>query len=116
VISKTEGRGGRRTPPYAFTEQGVAMLSGVLNSEQAVNVNIAIMRAFIHLRHLIVSNEELAQHIRELEKEMDDAFESRDNALNEHMDMIWDAIEKLIKRDKLKYPGLQTYTIVDDDK
>lgn len=53
------GRGGRRFLPYAFTEQGVAMLSTVLNSEQAIEVNIAIMRAFVRLRQMLESNEEL---------------------------------------------------------
>jgi hypothetical protein len=58
AISK-KGRGGRRTLPYAFTEQGVAMLSSVLNSERAIQVNIAIMRAFVKLRQMLESNEEL---------------------------------------------------------
>jgi hypothetical protein len=58
AISK-KGRGGRRTMPYVFTEQGVAMLSSVLNSEQAIQVNIAIMRAFVKLRQMLESNEEL---------------------------------------------------------
>lgn len=53
------GHGGRRSPPYAFTEAGVAMLSSVLNSERAIEVNITIMRAFIRLRQLLESNEEL---------------------------------------------------------
>jgi hypothetical protein len=53
------GRGGRRTSPYVFTEQGVAMLSTVLNSEQAIEVNIMIMRAFVKLRQMLESNEEL---------------------------------------------------------
>jgi len=53
------GRGGRRYLPYAFTEQGVAMLSSVLNGERAIEVNIAIMRAFVKLRQLLGSNEEL---------------------------------------------------------
>ena len=53
------GRGGRRYLPYAFTEQGVAMLSSVLNSEQAIEVNIAIMRAFVRLRQMLETNEEL---------------------------------------------------------
>jgi hypothetical protein len=54
-----KGRGGRRTFPYVFTEQGVAMLSSVLNSERAIQVNIAIMRAFVKLRQLLESNEQL---------------------------------------------------------
>jgi len=58
AISK-KGRGGRRTLPYAFTEQGVAMLSSVLNSDRAVQVNIVIMRAFVKLRQMLESNEEL---------------------------------------------------------
>src|SRR5882762_6025962 len=58
ATSKT-GRGGRRYFPYAFTEQGVAMLSSVLNSERAIEVNIAIMRAFVKLRQMLESNEEL---------------------------------------------------------
>ena len=60
--------GGRRKLPYAFTEQGVAMLSSVLNSARAVQVNIAIMRAFVQLRELALSNRELARKIDELEK------------------------------------------------
>ena len=58
VISKV-GRGGRRYLPYAFTEPGVAMLSSVLNSETAIEVNITIMRAFIRLRQMLETNEEL---------------------------------------------------------
>jgi hypothetical protein len=62
------GRGGRRYLPYAFTEQGVAMLSSVLNSERAVKVNIAIMRAFVRLREALETNRELARQFAELEK------------------------------------------------
>ena len=58
--------------PMAFTEQGVAMLSSVLNSERAVEVNISIMRAFVHLRKMIVSHDELAQKLSELEKHLQD--------------------------------------------
>ena len=58
AISKI-GRGGRRHLPYVFTEQGVAMLSSVLNSEQAIEVNISIMRAFVQLRQMLETNEEL---------------------------------------------------------
>lgn len=67
AISK-KGRGGRRTSPFVFTEQGVAMLSSVLNSERAIQVNIAIMRTFVELRHLGAFNSELAHRIDELEK------------------------------------------------
>ena len=67
AISK-KGRGGRRTLPYAFTEQGVAMLSSVLKSERAIDVNIAIMRAFVKLRETLETNRELARKFAELEK------------------------------------------------
>jgi hypothetical protein len=60
--------GGRRRRPYAFTEQGVAMLSSVLNSERAVKVNIAIMRAFVKLRETLDTNRELARKFAELER------------------------------------------------
>ena len=63
----SNGRGGRRTQPYAFTELGVAMLSSVLNSERAVQMNIVIMRAFVKLRELLVTNKELAFRIEQIE-------------------------------------------------
>jgi hypothetical protein len=66
--TSNSGRGGRRKLPYAFTEQGVAMLSSVLNSARAVQVNIANMRAFVQMRELAHSNRELACKIDELEK------------------------------------------------
>src|SRR5205823_746015 len=61
-------RGGRRSPPYAFTEQGVAMLSSVLRTERAVAVNIEIMRAFVRLRQLVASNADLRRRLDELER------------------------------------------------
>ena len=61
------GRGGRRYLPYAFTEQGVAMLSSVLRSSRAVQVNIAIMRSFVRLREMLLSNTELARKLAALE-------------------------------------------------
>jgi hypothetical protein len=64
----SKGRGGRRHFPYAFTEQGVAMLSSVLNSERAVKVNIASIRAFVKLRQTLETNPELAHKFSELEK------------------------------------------------
>jgi hypothetical protein len=67
VTSKEAARGGRRYLPYAFTEQGVAMLSSVLRSQRAVNVNIEIMRAFVRLRKVLAVNADLAQRLDELE-------------------------------------------------
>lgn len=83
-ISK-KGRGGRRYLPYAFTEQGLAMLSGVLNSTRAVAVNIEIMRAFVRLRSLISSHEQLAQELRVLEGKYDHQFKVVFDAIREIM-------------------------------
>lgn len=87
VIS-TAGRGGRRYAPYAFTEQGVAMISSVLNSPQAIAVNIEIMRAFVRLREMLVSNKELAKKLEELERKLqthDQAITGILNAIRELM-------------------------------
>ena len=67
AISK-KGRGGRRSPPFAFTEHGVAMLSSVLGSERAVQVNIVIVRAFIKLREVLSNQKDLAQRLDSLEE------------------------------------------------
>ena len=74
IGTSNKGRGGRRYLPYVFTEQGVAMLSSVLNSERAITVNIEIMRAFVKLRQLFVSNTELASRLDELESKYDKQF------------------------------------------
>ena len=74
--------------PFAFTEQGVAMLSSVLNSDRAIEVNIAIMRAFVQLRKMIASNEGLARKLRELEKRL----EKND----EDICLIFEAIRELM--------------------
>src|ERR1051325_4958147 len=82
--SKT-GRGGRRFLPYVFTEQGVAMLSSVLNSERAISVNIEIMRAFVKLRQLLASNAELSRQLAQLESKYDKQFK-----------VVFDAIRQLM--------------------
>jgi hypothetical protein len=74
-IAKPRGRGGTRYLPYAFTEQGVAMLSSILRSERAVQVNIAILRAFVELRRAVATNEELRKRIEQLERRYDAKFE-----------------------------------------
>ena len=84
AISK-EGRGGRRKPPLAFTEQGVAMLSAVLHSEQAIDTNVAIMRAFVRLRQVLGSNREFEKKIAELETKYDGQFAVVFDALHELM-------------------------------
>jgi hypothetical protein len=84
VISK-KGRGGRRYRPYAFTGQGIAMLSSVLHSERAIRVNIEIMRTFVRLRRMLASNEELARKLDALEKKYDVQFK-----------VVFDAIRRLM--------------------
>lgn len=81
----SRGRGGRRYRPYAFTEQGVAMLSSVLHSDRAIQVNIAIMRAFVRLREMIGSNKALARRLNELEKKYDAQFRVVFDAIRELM-------------------------------
>ena len=73
-MSKPRGRGGRRYLPYAFTEQGVAMLSSVLNSKRAVQVNIAIIRTFVRLRYILATHKKLASKLEAMEKEYDKQF------------------------------------------
>ena len=85
----TSSWGGRRTLPYAFTEQGVAMLSSVLNSERAVQVNIAIMRAFVKLREILTTHRELAEKIAELENK----YRRHDDKIQ----AVFDAIRELIR-------------------
>ncbi len=74
VMSNPAAKMGLRRRPYAFTEQGVAMLSSVLHSERAVDVNIEIMRAFVRLRQMLASHEELARKLDALEKKYDAHF------------------------------------------
>ena len=78
-------RGGRRYLPYAFTEQGVAMLSSVLRSARAVQVNIAIMRTFVRLREMLLSNADLARKLAALEKKYDAQFKVVFDAIRELM-------------------------------
>jgi hypothetical protein len=84
VISKP-AHGGRRTAPFAFTEQGVAMLSSVLRSPRAIQVNVEIMRAFVRLRQLLESHVELAKKLNALEKKYDTKFKVVFEAIRELM-------------------------------
>jgi hypothetical protein len=87
-ISSSGHGGRRRSIPYAFTEQGVAMLSSVLRSGRAVQVNVAIMRAFVSLRRLLATNETLSRKFAELERKLeghDEAIKSLFNAIRELM-------------------------------
>jgi hypothetical protein len=67
--SKIGSRGGRRTPPFAFTEQGIAMLSSILKSSLAIQVNIVIIKTFVRLRQIVGNNHEILKRLSDLEKE-----------------------------------------------
>jgi hypothetical protein len=85
------GRGGRRYQPLVFTEQGVAMLSSVLRSPRAAEVNVEIMRAFVRIRHALESNKELAKVVFELRSFM----LKNSNKTDQEIKRIWNAIEKM---------------------
>lgn len=85
VTSNPAAKMGLRRPPYAFTEQGVAMLSSVLRSERAVAVNIEIMRAFVRLREILSSHADLARRLDELEKKYDSQFRAVFDAIRQLM-------------------------------
>jgi chromosome condensin MukBEF ATPase and DNA-binding subunit MukB len=85
----TSKRGGVRYLPFAFTEQGVAMLSGILNSPKAIAVNIQIIRAFVYLRQFALSHSELSTKLRELE-----------NRYNKQFTDVYEALNYLLKKDK----------------
>ena len=70
-----EGRGGRRYPPSAFTEQGIALLSTMLGSKRAIQVNIAIMRTFVQLRRILADNKLVRDKIKDLENKYDELFQ-----------------------------------------
>lgn len=85
AISNKEGRGGRRYPPLAFTEQGVAMLSSVLNSKQAVLVNVQIIRTFTRLRELLETNKVLRKKLMAIEQKYDKQFK-----------VVFDVLKRLV--------------------
>jgi hypothetical protein len=101
----TSSWGGIRTPPYAFTEQGVAMLSSVLHSRRAVAVNIEIMRAFVRFRQLLASNTELASKLDALEKKYDAQFKT-----------VFDAIRQLMSPDVPPKREIGFHVKPEDDK
>lgn len=85
----TSSHGGSRYLPFAFTEQGVAMLSGILNSKKAIAVNVQIIRTFVRLREMIISNKELRIRLDKLEEKYDKRFK-----------VIFDTLRKLLEDDK----------------
>ncbi len=89
IATSNKGRGGRRYVPFVFTEQGVAMLSSVLKSDRAVQMNVFIIRAFVKLREMIATNVDLARKIDALEKK----FKGHDDDIQ----IIFQAIKKLLE-------------------
>jgi hypothetical protein len=85
----TSNRGGTRKFPYVFTEQGIAMLSGVLKSKRAIQVNIQIMRAFVRLRRMLLTNRDLRRKIEAMEKKYDRQFA-----------IVFEAIKQLLEPPK----------------
>jgi hypothetical protein len=85
----TSSWGGRRYPPYAFSEQGVAMLSSVLRSKRAITVNIEIMRAFVRLREIISSHKMLTKRLEQLEQKYDKQFK-----------IVFEALRQIIETPK----------------
>jgi len=81
----TSSWGGQRYLPYAFTEQGVAMLSSVLHSKQAIKVNIEIMRAFVKIRHMLSTHKDLWEKIQDMESKYDDQFKAVFDAIRQIM-------------------------------
>jgi phage regulator Rha-like protein len=92
IATSNVGRGGRRYAPYVFTEQGVAMLSGVLRSKRAVAVNIEIMRAFVELRRAVASHTAFEKRLEELERETTARLGRHDRQLNQ----IFERLRQLI--------------------
>lgn len=89
IGTSSGGWGGRRKLPLAFTEQGVAMLSGVLKSDRAIQVNVAIMRTFVKIRHMLTTHKDLAEKLEKLEQTYDAKFK-----------VVFDAI-RLLMQDKV---------------
>lgn len=103
-IVTSNARGGRRSAPYAFTEQGVAMLSSILRSRRAIAVNIQIMRAFVRLHGILAEHSELARRLGELEERYDEKFE-----------VVFDAIRSLMNpatqpRKRIGYLSAASFT------
>jgi hypothetical protein len=89
IVTASRGKRNISAMPYAFTEQGLAMLSGVLNSDKAIDVNIAIMRAFVFIRQYALSHKDLTDKLKELESKYNKNFKD-----------IYEAINYLLKKDK----------------
>ncbi|HJZ64829.1 MAG TPA: ORF6N domain-containing protein [Candidatus Acidoferrum sp.] len=97
--------GGARRAPYAFTEQGVAMLSSILRSKRAVEVNIAIMRTFVRLREMLATNQKLRRKIEDMEKRYNAKFQ-----------VIFATIESMLEDEAVARPGIGFHAPIDKPK
>jgi len=102
-IVTLSGKAGRRALPFAFTEHGIAMLSSVLNSERAVDINIAIVRTFIKMRQMISANKELSERLNRLEKRYDAQFRVVFNSMQELIDTKAKVIVEPVKKRKIGF-------------
>lgn len=90
-VTASQNKRNINVTPYAFTEQGLAMLSGILNSDKAINVNIAIMRAFVYLKQFALTNNELTEKLKKLERKTNKQFKD-----------VYEALDYLLQKDKLE--------------
>jgi phage regulator Rha-like protein len=104
IVTLKAGRGQhRKFMPYAFTEQGVAMLSGILNSDKAINMNIAIMRAFVEVRKVLLMQTDLKEQLKEIKErlgehdvQLNQIYDAMENLLDEKAaERKWDARERI---------------------
>ena len=91
TASDSQGKRNTNVTPYAFTEQGLAMLSGVLHSQKAIDVNIAIMRAFVQIRQFALTHRELTDKLKKLESENNKRFKD-----------VYEALDYLLQKDKIE--------------
>ena len=91
AASDPQDKRNKNVTPYAFTEQGLAMLSGVLNSQKAIDVNIAIMRAFVQIRQFALTNKELTDKLKKLESKTNKQFKD-----------VYEALDYLLQKDKME--------------
>jgi len=124
IVTSRESHGGRRYLPYAFTEHGVSMLSSVLNSQKAIQINIQIMRAFIKLRQYIIEQTSKDKRIEEVSKLLMLHIENTDNKLSEHdkaIDLFAKVLNYLIEhpeenKEEYKKVGFDTDACKDTDQ
>ncbi len=103
IVTSKSGSGGARYAPYAFTEQGVAMLSGILNSDKAIQMNVAIMRAFVEIRKILIKESDLKEQLRELKErigehdvQLSQIYDAMENMLDEKAaERKWDERERI---------------------